>query len=221
MILRGFLKIPSDKMNNLSKEEKIALALQELAKGNYDPFDELTSTSWLHDGSMRGKSFRNLNLDVLLLRGDLDLVGCDFSGATFYENNILNSDLADSSFNSAIIEKAYFMDCFFEGASFANARISYTRFRAEMRDTVWDNASLVGVVYGGQMRGASFSGASLDGAVFGHIDLRGVNFTGAIFKGVQFVQVTFDTTTTLPDGSKWKPGAIHISNEWPETGNSL
>ena len=203
-------------MSNVDKNELIFYALEKLKVGDTQPFISLEPTGWLYDGSFRGQSFRGASLNVFMLRGKLDLGGCDLSNTTAYEVNILNSNFEDCCFDKATIEGAYLLDCIFLGASFNESTIESTLFSGDMRDTTWNNAHLDSVSFSGALKNkahferASFQNVVLKDVFFSDLNLRGANFTGTDLTQVTFERVVFDTTTILPDGSYWYPGAIQI-----------
>jgi uncharacterized protein YjbI with pentapeptide repeats len=128
-----------------------------------------------------------------LMKADLRgarLAGADLTGATLVECALDRADLS-----GAVLEKATFVACKGEGASFRGARLRQVVVvhgsafdRADFRDADMEKANLRGT----SLTGARFDRAKLDGADLSSCDATGASLERASMKGVMAIRTRFD-----------------------------
>ncbi len=106
----------------------------------------------------------------------------------------MNKDLTGADLANADLRRSDLMLANLTNANLRRANLTAANLTA---------ANLVGA----DLTGADLSGATLWTAAFTGANLSGANLTGAALLGaVNLQDATFSEETTLPDGTKWRPG---------------
>ena len=172
---------------------------------------------------LTGVSAKNVDLRGANLYG-VNLRGADLSREDLTRANLADADLADALLVNADLRNATLINAALDGANLTGA----TLINAYLRDATLTGADLDGAnltnanlirayLFDADLRGADLTKANLTGAnltdtklhnakLFGAI-LTGANLTGANLTGAILTDAIFDATTTMPDGTKWRPPA--------------
>jgi hypothetical protein len=145
------------------------------------------------------------------------LQGANLQGADLDRTNLKRADLRSASLQNAHLWEANLQGADLQSANLQGADLFFAKMQvadlreASLQGTNLRNASLEWAnLEGAILRGANLLWADLQFANLQEADLRGVNLeranlSEANLEGVILSGNEFSETTTLPDGSKWKP----------------
>jgi uncharacterized protein YjbI with pentapeptide repeats len=134
--------------------------------------------------------------------GSLDHV--DWSSAALAGALLSSGRMRHARFARATLCGAYFGYSDLSRADFQRADLGDAHFReARLSHSHFDGARLEGANFArADLAGSSFAGADLTSANFWGANLRGAILTGATLVNCNLADVTFDESTTLPDGRR-------------------
>lgn len=191
---------------------------------------ELTEADLRHAGlgevnfqgaDLKRAQLRGARLSLADLQGaDLEganLEGADLLGARLQEANLVRVNLQGAYLGEASLRRALAHDADLRHATLAGAKLRLVDLagarlqgaRLGLADLQWANLSRADLTRAHLLR-AKLQTASLRGARLQDADLTGADLTqadlsGADLRGASLADCTFDTSTVLPDGSRWAP----------------
>ena len=137
------------------------------------------------------------------------LVGRDLTGADLTDANLRSVDLTGAILTRADLADADLSDADLTGADLTGADLTgaYLR-RAVLHKAVLRKADLIRAdLIRADLTGAILPRADLTRADLTGADLTGADLTGANLTGADLTSAIFDETTTMPNGTKWRPPA--------------
>lgn len=151
---------------------------------------------WLEDGSLRDGFLANAVLN------GADLESANLQGVIMDDANLQGADLLFADLHRSRLHRAKLGGAKLEESDLRAADLS----QANLKDVEMQNANLEKAVLGfTDLQGADLQGCCFRGALFIQANLRGADLEFSDLKGACFQNTLFDQTTTLPDGSLWRP----------------
>lgn len=127
-----------------------------------------------------------------------DLISVNLSNADLRDTDLRNVNLSGAKLNDTNLDGVNLNSADLNGADLSRASLT----NANLQGADLSGANLTSADLGGSnLRKADLNAADLQGADLGLTDLTGANFD-------EFTK--FSNTTILPDGKKWKSGAIDM-----------
>lgn len=208
--------------------------LQEagLLKPQQDTGEPIVDLSHIN---LRGIDLTRVNLSETKLV-DANLTSANMQGADLRNTSLIDTSLRHANLSNAILTDAYLVGTFLNYSNLENADLSYVRtdwFYQENPPRGNDKVTMVtghstsvhflganlsnAFLFGADLSDSVLTKANLTRAYLKQVNLEGTNLTEANLTGADLTEANlaganltkakFTEKTTLPDGTKWTPGA--------------
>lgn len=170
---------------------------------------------------LKGANLSGARLGLADLRGaDLEganLEGVDLLGAELQEANLSRTNLQGAYLGEANLRRTLAQQTDMRHATLAGAKLRLVDLseaqlqgaRLGLADMQWANLDRADLTRAhllrSKLQGASLRGARLHDADLTGADLSQADLSGADLRGALLADCTFDSVTTLPDGTNWSP----------------
>jgi hypothetical protein len=168
-------------------------------------FFEIAITVLLVDSITRRRASQEEKMNLILQAGSPNNAQSVEAVRQLRARNWIATALGKAHLSDANLEKADLHEVNFKQAELIRANLSHANlFGANLEGAVLIEAKLIRAdLPKAILRSANLFKADLSGAILGGADLRGANLKGARLDSAMMDGVKLDSSTTLPDGSRW------------------
>ncbi len=150
--------------------------------------------SYFTEYCMKGERFKDLNLSNVDFNGDkVDFTGSSWTDAAIWNTDMRNAKLISANFSGVLFQTVHFEGANCVNAVFNNAKFLEVFFSSETKceGAVFRNADFNGMNIEDPDSGElQFSNTSCDSANFNSCNLRRINFVTSVFSNSTFYGVT-------------------------------